>query len=201
MTTLSPAVLSILELFKGPLSSVRFADVDAEGLAALAADVERAALAVADQEAKLAELRQGLAARQEALLVLAQRALAYARVYAENNDELLEELNGISLPRVAKARKPNAMKSTSAVSASSVVEASVEASAEESEQTEPVVPVETRQVEVEAQAEPSEPVEVTPAPSGRKARKHGAFSRDRQSASGATDATDATDATLEPGGH
>jgi len=109
-----PAIQSVLELFKGPLASVRFADIDAAGLASLAAEVESAADEVSAQEAKLAELRQELATRQDALLVLAQRALAYARVYAESHDQLLEELNRISLPRPAKARKPSVAKATSA---------------------------------------------------------------------------------------
>jgi hypothetical protein len=102
----------VLELFKGPLSSVRFADIDATGLTNLAAEVEAAASEVEHHEAKLAELRQGLALRQEALLVLAQQALAYARVYAENDEPLMEELNRISLPRAGKPRKPGPTKAT-----------------------------------------------------------------------------------------
>lgn len=112
MTSLSPAIQSVLDLFKGPLSSVRFADIDATGLESAATEVEAAASEVESQRAALAELEQGLAQRQEALLVLAQRALAYARVYAENDEPLLEELNRISLPRPAKARKPAATKAT-----------------------------------------------------------------------------------------
>jgi hypothetical protein len=114
MTSLSPPIQSVLELFKGPLSGVRFADIDATGLASLAAEVESAASEVQRQEAQLAELRQALAQRQEALLVLAQQALAYARVYAENDEPLLEELNRISLPRAAKPRKPSAAKPSAA---------------------------------------------------------------------------------------
>ena len=112
MTSLSPPVVSVLELFKGPLSGVRFADIDATGLASLAAEVESAASEVERHEAQLGELRQALAHRQEALLVLAQQALAYARVYADNDEPLLEELNRISLPRAAKPRKPSAAKAT-----------------------------------------------------------------------------------------
>src|SRR3954466_15377885 len=117
----SPAIQSVLDLFKGPLAKVRFADIDAAGLASLAAEVESAAGEVNEHEGKLAELRQTLTERQEALLVLAQRALAYARVYAENNDELLEELNRISLPRATKARKPSATKATAAEEAAAQV--------------------------------------------------------------------------------
>jgi hypothetical protein len=110
MTAISAPVQSVLELFKGPLASVRFADIDANGLATLAAEVEAAASEVQLQEEALAELRQGLAQRQEALLTLAQQALAYARVYAESDEPLLDELNRISLPRAAKPRKPSAAK-------------------------------------------------------------------------------------------
>jgi hypothetical protein len=112
MTSLSPAIQSVLDLFQGPLSSVRFADIDATGLANAATEVTAAASEVERQEATLAELKQGLAQRQEALLVLAQQALAYARVYAENDEPLLEELNRISLPRAAKPRKAGAAKAT-----------------------------------------------------------------------------------------
>lgn len=114
MTSLSPSIQPVLELFNGPLSSVRFADIDAAGLASLAGEVNTAASEVEELEAKLAELRHGLAQRQEALLVLAQRALAYARVYAENDEALLAELNRIALPRAAKTRKPGAAKATGA---------------------------------------------------------------------------------------
>jgi hypothetical protein len=110
MTAISPPIQSVLELFEGPLGNVRFADIDAAGLASLAAEVKAAASELERQEEALAELRQGLAQRQEALLVLAQQALAYARVYAENDEALLEELNHISLPRAAKPRKTNAAK-------------------------------------------------------------------------------------------
>ncbi|HTV24567.1 MAG TPA: hypothetical protein VMG12_38010 [Polyangiaceae bacterium] len=105
MTSLPPPLQSVLELFQGPLSSVRFADIDAAGLAKLAAEVEAASSQVQERENELAELRQALAQRQEALLALAQQALAYARVYAENDEPLLEAVNRISLPRATKPRK------------------------------------------------------------------------------------------------
>jgi hypothetical protein len=105
MTQISPAVQTVLELFQGPLASLRFADIDGAGLSQLATEVQSAASAVDLQEAKLAELRQTLTQRQDALLVQAQRALAYARVYAEHDAELTQQLSLISLPRAAKARK------------------------------------------------------------------------------------------------
>ena len=103
--SLPPAVQSVLELFQGPLANVRFADVDAAGLASLAGEVDAAAAEVEAHEATLVELKQSLAQRQEALLALAQQALAYARVYAENNDEqLLDVIGAIALPRATSPR-------------------------------------------------------------------------------------------------
>jgi hypothetical protein len=110
MTSLSPPLQAVVALFRGPLSHVRFADIDAAGLTGLASEVEAAATEVEAQEAKLVELRQSLAQRQESLLALAQQALAYARIYAENDEALSAELNDIALPRATKPRKPAAPK-------------------------------------------------------------------------------------------
>ncbi len=106
MTSLSPPLQAVVALFRGPLAGVRFADVDANGLSSLAAEVESATAEIEAHEAKLAELRQDLAQRHEALLTLAQQALAYARIYAENDETLAAELGQIVLPRAAKPRKP-----------------------------------------------------------------------------------------------
>jgi len=118
----------VLALFQGPLADVRFADVDAAVLAKSTDEVESAASAVAQQEARLTELRQALAEKQDALLVLAQRAVAYARVYAEHDDALSEQLASITLPRAAKPRKASTSKSPNAESAPVEV-AAVEAAA------------------------------------------------------------------------
>jgi hypothetical protein len=105
MSPLSPPVQAVIELFQGPLVEQRFADVDAAALTTLARAAEAAAAEVAKHEAQLADLRQILADRQEALLVLAQRGLAYARVYAEHDEALSEQLARINLPRASKPRK------------------------------------------------------------------------------------------------
>jgi len=108
MSHLSPPIQAVLELFRGPLAELRFADVDAAVLSDLAGVVETAAAAVTEQEAQLRELRQTLADRQDALLLLAQRAVAYARVYAEHDEALTEQLAAITLPRAGKPRKVSA---------------------------------------------------------------------------------------------
>jgi hypothetical protein len=131
MTSLSAPVQSVIELFQGPLSDVRFADVDAAGLANLAAEVESAASAVAQQEARLTELRQTLVDRQDALLLLAQRAVAYARVYAEHDEALSEQLARITLPRAGKPRKASTAKPAGA-DAGSEAEVASEAEGTES---------------------------------------------------------------------
>jgi hypothetical protein len=134
MSLISQPLQAVVALFEGPLAGVRFADIDATGLSKLSSDVASAAAEVEQHEAKLNELRQSLAQRQEALLGLAQQALAYARVYAENDDELLAKLNDISLPRSAKPRKATPTKARGASEAeapAALVEPSVEAAAEE----------------------------------------------------------------------
>ena len=118
MTAISPPVQSVLDLFQGPLANVRFADIDAAGLSKLAAEVEAAAGEVERHEAIVAELHQTLLQRQEALVTLAQQALAYARVYADGDEALLEELNRITLARAPKSRKPTATKAGSSARSS-----------------------------------------------------------------------------------
>src|SRR6478752_811488 len=136
MSYLSPPVQAVIDLFEGPLAEVRFADVDASALLSLARATEAAAADLAQHEAQLSELRQSLADKQDALLVLAQRGLAYARVYAEHDEALSEQLSGINLPRASKPRKasskpagsePATAESLAAPSSEGAVEASASA--------------------------------------------------------------------------
>lgn len=149
MSSLSPSIQSVVQLFRGPLAGVRFADIDAAGLTNLAAEVEGAAAEVEAHEAKLIELRQTLAQRNEALLALAQQALAYARIFAEGDDTLSAELNQIALPRPAKPRKKEATAKPADASSSSAVEVEVEAATIEPAPESGDVAV-TREAEVEA---------------------------------------------------
>jgi ElaB/YqjD/DUF883 family membrane-anchored ribosome-binding protein len=105
MNAISSPIQSLLDLFAQDLADVRFADVDAKVLTRVAADVESAAAAVAAAQSVLDEARAALQHQQDVLLQLAQRALAYARVYAENDPALSASLEAIALPRVARQHR------------------------------------------------------------------------------------------------
>jgi hypothetical protein len=102
MDAIPSPIQSLLELFATDLAEVRFADVDAQTMTRAAADVQAASVIVAAAQAALDDARQVLQERQEALMQYAQRAIAYARVYAESDDALSERVNAIALPRPAR---------------------------------------------------------------------------------------------------
>ena len=123
MSLISPPIQALLELFDGELRDVRFADLDSAALNALAAQVTEAAQGVAAKQAALDEAQAALQERQGSLLQQAQRALAYAKVYAESDAELGAKLDAIALPRAP--RRPRGEPS-----AAPVVEAALAAPAE-----------------------------------------------------------------------
>ena len=99
---ISPAMRALLEVFSTDLSEVKFPDVDAEVLEEAAARVKAQADAVAQAQAALEAARQALGESQEALLQKGQRALAYARVFAEEDAALSTKLESISLPKAGR---------------------------------------------------------------------------------------------------
>lgn len=96
---ISPALQELLKLFGQELSQVKFPDLDRGVLEEAAARVKEKAEAVAKAQAALEAARQSLFESQEALLQKGQRALAYARIFSEEDAELSAKLDGISLPR------------------------------------------------------------------------------------------------------
>lgn len=96
---LSSGVQAVIELFASELAELKFPDVDQVVLGEAAARVLTQAETVAAAEAALTAAREALSDAQELLLGKCQRALAYARVYAEEDRELLRRLDGISLSR------------------------------------------------------------------------------------------------------
>jgi hypothetical protein len=98
-SALDPAIVDLLSLFAGPLSDVRFPGIDHATLSELASEVERAQTEVEQARALLASSVAQLEARRLELHARAQRAKAYARVYAEGNAALQAELDRVVLPK------------------------------------------------------------------------------------------------------
>lgn len=96
---ISPAIQAVLDLFEEDLAAVKFADVDRQVLGEDAEKVRERAQEVRKAEAVLAAAREALQESQDALTARCQRGLAYARIYAEDNEELIGRLEGINLPR------------------------------------------------------------------------------------------------------
>ena len=89
----------VAALFADELSDVRFPDLDAKILNAAIGDVEKAFAEVARLEATVTDARRKLDETHDVLVHKAARGLAYARVFADNDAELLTRLDAITLPR------------------------------------------------------------------------------------------------------
>ncbi len=101
------AVKELLALFDGPLASVTFPDVDGPALREQVASVEAAVHDVEAAAAAWAEAKRAVDSRLEVLLQKAQRALAYARIYAEDKPELDATLASLVVPRWGDPRGNN----------------------------------------------------------------------------------------------
>lgn len=87
----------VIDLYSIELSDVRFPGLDLSSLLYAQAELHAAQLEVERVEAELADMRNQLEARSQALTTLAERGLAYARVYAQGDEELA--------PRIAEVGK------------------------------------------------------------------------------------------------
>lgn len=102
------AARAVLDLFRDVLADVRFPDLDRTTLDPTVLDraalegSERALLdaqcALEDAEAALERARAAVAEQTGALAAKTQRALAYAKVFAEGDAELRERLDAIGAP-------------------------------------------------------------------------------------------------------
>lgn len=110
------AVKDLLALFDGPLAKVQFPEVDAKALRQLATQVDAASEEVEAAAQAWAAAKRAVDERVEVLLQKAQRALAYARIYAEDKPEISSVLATVSLPRAGDAlpRGPKSASSSSA---------------------------------------------------------------------------------------
>lgn len=102
MDPISPPIRELLDIFTTSLADVKFGELDAASLEAKAAEVRAAAAHLAAVQTSLEAARTAFETQQETLQQMAQRAMAYARVYAETNGALTATLEAIALPRMAK---------------------------------------------------------------------------------------------------
>jgi|GEM_PF-2347971 len=108
---ISPAVRTLLQIFQDDLDDVRFPDVDSAVLQQLCDDVGAQAEALHQAQLAVEQARQTLSDAQGQLEKKAKQALLYARVYAEDDTDLLERLADVSL---GDKRKTSKTKSTKA---------------------------------------------------------------------------------------
>lgn len=113
---ISPALRDVLALFDDDaLADVKFPDVDNDALQAQAKEVEQRDSEVRRLEAALDEAKKRLDEANDGLLGKAQRAVAYARVYADGDVLLTSRLESIALPRAkpkASSQPPTQATST-----------------------------------------------------------------------------------------
>ncbi len=107
MSAIPVPIQTLLDIFSTSLADLRFGDVDGKSLALSASSVESAAGAMAAAQTTLDAAREALQEKQDALLRLAQRALAHARVHAEGDETLSSRLEAVNLPRLP-VRRPRA---------------------------------------------------------------------------------------------
>jgi hypothetical protein len=105
-------LLEVVKLFAGALSDVRFPDVDGATLHAAAETVRERARELETARRALATAERHLADATAQLREQALRGVAYARVYAADDDGLTTALDGLGLehrarkPRKRRTRKP-----------------------------------------------------------------------------------------------
>ena len=102
LESISPAVRSLLELFEAEFAEVRFPDMDLDVLRRAVEQVKDKREELVSAEAVASAVRAALDDEHEALLVKAQRALSYLRVYAEEDAGLCAKLEPICLPRAPR---------------------------------------------------------------------------------------------------
>ena len=88
-------VQQLLTLFEEHLNSISFPDVSLEIIKSLAEKVESAQKEVEEAQKHLETAQEALSASSDELLQKCMRGLAYAKVYADGQEELSEKLQAI----------------------------------------------------------------------------------------------------------
>ena len=106
---LPEGINALLAVFASDLADVRFGDLDRAALERGAGSVRAAADELADAEAAAEAARGALEAAREELLQKGQRALAHARIHAEDLPEVSQRLQAITLGRDLRRGEPVAL--------------------------------------------------------------------------------------------
>jgi hypothetical protein len=100
-----PSVLELLTIYKTDLAKVSFPDVSLETLESLTQKVRKGAKDLQEALKAADAAREALESGQNELITKAARGLAYAKVFAEGNDDLIEKLSKISLGKTLRTPK------------------------------------------------------------------------------------------------
>ncbi len=100
-------VQEFYDLFKQNFSNVAFPDISVEVLDKLINDVQEKANALQEAYNLVNAAQEALESSQNELLQKSMRGLAYAKIYAEDREELLEQLSGINLAKSRASKKTN----------------------------------------------------------------------------------------------
>ncbi|MBN1602552.1 MAG: hypothetical protein JW915_13170 [Chitinispirillaceae bacterium] len=90
-------IKELLSLFREELSAVSFPDISADILEKFAEQVRSKALELQEAQARVASIKESLDASQNELLQKAIKGLSYAKLFAEDREELVQKLSTISL--------------------------------------------------------------------------------------------------------
>ncbi len=107
-SSLPTGIEDLIDVFASDLPQVRFADLDRAALEEDAATVRALAEAVARAEAAAAAARADLSAARERLVGRGQRAVAYARIYAEGAGDAALCARLESIPLLGQGRRSDA---------------------------------------------------------------------------------------------
>jgi hypothetical protein len=117
MSSITPArdpvsepLAALIDVFGAHAAALCFPEVDHAILEGFAAELRQAAVEVERQERALHEARQVLEERRDALRARAERGLAYARIFAEDDEPLREQLEAIDLGASAQPAAKRAAK-------------------------------------------------------------------------------------------
>ena len=119
---ITQAINDLHALFEDELEGVSFPDVDGEVLASLQSKVNDARAEVERCEEALDAANRARESEEESLLKAAIRAQQYMRIFASDNEELLERVDGLELEdkpsgkkKVRKTRKSKTNKSDTTI--------------------------------------------------------------------------------------